>query len=267
MPIGATMKALFGGNSGATSQPPANPNASPGNQREQQQQNANKVAGNTPAGEQSVLEKAGTEEAPVNPMDKFKEIWQPNTDKDGKVIAAKGREPAFNIDPAKIFEFAGKMDFKKFVKPETLKAIATGGEEGVAAFAQAIQDLGSNTYASSLTASAQLTQKALERQKEQFEASLPELFKKFSLRENLSQKNPALNHPAAKPIIEALQSVMASKYPDASAADLQNTAEEFLAAFASSLSGKSNTDEEEAGGKGGKKEEDWGKFLPEYLQQ
>jgi hypothetical protein len=268
--VGEMMRNLFGSKSGATNNPQQNPNATPQNQREQQQQNQQQQQ-KPPAGDSSVLEGAGKDTSTgssstgtsENPLDKFKDLWQPPTGADGKPKPPK--EKAINIDPAKIFEFAGKQDFKKFVKPETFAAIAKGGDEGAAAFQQAIQDIGSSTFASAITASSQMMQAALEKQASTFEAGLPELFKKYSLKENLGNKNPVLKHAAAKPIVDALQSVLAQKYPDASAADLQTTAEEFLTTFASSISGKSTTDDAAAtGGKGGKrKSEDWSSFLPE----
>ena len=268
--IGQVMSSLFGNNSGATAQPPKNPNQQPQNQREQQQQQGQsqqqKPTGQTPSGEQSVLEGAGSGEAAGNPLDKFKDIWQPPTGADGKPIQRTKQKAIPNLDPGKIMEFASKQDFKKFVKPETLAAIAKGGDEASAAFAQAMQDIGSSTFASAITASGQMMQAALDRQAEQFESGMNERFTRFSLRENLSNKNPVLKHPAAKPIVEALQATLANKYPDASAAELQSTAEEFLTAFTSSLSGKE--DDGETGGKGGKKEPqaDWSKFLPDYMQ-
>ena len=160
--IGAAMKNLFGGgtNNISTGQPPQNPNQQPQNQRENQQQN--NIRQQAPSGEFTQLEQGQQNQqnnnnttdntAPVNPLDKFKEMWQPNVGADGKPLP--GKQPVIpKIDPAKIMEFAGKQDFKKFVKPETLAAIAKGGEEGSAAFQQAIQDIGSSTFASSITAS------------------------------------------------------------------------------------------------------------------
>lgn len=280
MNIGAAMQHLFGNKSGATNTPPNNPNAQPQNQRQQQQQDAgggNKQVGKLPDGSNSALENAGNGNAnnadggdgtPANPMDKFKDIWQPNTGADGKPVASTKKPVMPKIDAAKIMEFAGKQDFKKFVKPETLAAIAKGGDEGSAAFAQAIQDIGSSTFASAVTASSHMMQAALERQESSFEEQFQERFKKFSLKENLGNKNPVLKHPAAQPIVEALQSVLANKYPNASAQDLQSTAEEFLTTFASSISsnGKKEGEDEDTGGKGGRKQEDWSKFLPEFLQ-
>jgi hypothetical protein len=271
--IGATMKNLFGANASNTSvgNPPQNPNQQPQNQLENQQQNTN-VRQQAPSGEFTQLEQGGQQQknnnsvdntTPVNPLDKFKEMWQPPTSADGKPLP--GRQPIIpKIDPAKIMEFAGKQDFKKFVKPETLAAIAKGGEEGSAAFQQAIQDIGSSTFASSITASSQMMSAALERQQKQFEDSLPELFKRFSLGENLSNKNPVLKHPAAKPIIDALQIQLAQKYPDASAADLQRTAEEFITAFASEATGKKQ--DSIANDTKGRKQDDWSTFLPDYLK-
>lgn len=276
--IGTVISNLFGSNSGATAQPPQNPNSQPTNQRENQQrndQNNGIQKRQAPTGENTQLEnigapnrEAGNEGEAVNPMDKFKDIWQPPTDKDGKPKQSTKQSAIPSIDANKIMEFAGKQDFKKFVKPETLAAISKGGEEGMAAFAQAMQDIGSSTFASAVTASSQMMKAALERQAEQFESGLSERFTKFSLKENLGNKNPVLKHPAARPIVDALQSVLAQKYPDHSAADLQTTAEEFLTTFASSISGNKSDDNEEASGKGGKKQksEDWSDFLPEQLR-
>lgn len=273
--IGTVISNLFGSNSGATAQPAQNPNAQPQNQRENQQKNDGIQKKQAPTGENTQLEnlgtpnrEAGNEGDAVNPMDKFKDIWQPPTDKDGKPKQATKQSAIPSVDAAKIMEFAGKQDFKKFVKPETLAAISKGGDEGMAAFAQAMQDIGSSTFASAVTASSQMMKAALERQSEQFEAGLSERFTKFSLKENLGNKNPVLKHPAAKPIVDALQSVLAQKYPDHSAADLQATAEDFLSTFASSISGSKTDENEETGGKGSKKQksEDWSEFLPDSLR-
>jgi hypothetical protein len=270
MNMGATLRNLFGGGNPNSAGPPNNPNASPTNQRQVDQAAAGVTRGATPGGENTQLENSnagaeklnadGTPATPANPMDKFKDIWQAPKGADGKPITPAGREKLMNVDPAKIFEFAGKQDYRKFVKPETYAAIAKGGDEGSAAFAQAIQDIGSASFASSVTASATMMEKALERAHSQWEAGLPEMFKKMSLRENLSNKNPVVNHPAAKPIIEALQSVLARNHPDATAQDLQETAEEFLSTFAESLKGKPAASEDGSSVGGGKKETDWSAF-------
>lgn len=275
MNIGAVMNNLFGSKSGGTNAAPENPSAQPKTQRESQERDAGGgntgVRGRTPSGDSTVLEGGGNDagndpsgdKAAVNPLDKFSKIWDAPLGADGKPKQTGRQKVIPDIDPAKITEFASRQDFKKFVKPETLAAIAKGGDEGTAAFAQAMQDIGSSTFASAMTASTQMMSAALERQQGQFEASLPELFKKFSLKENLGNKNPVLKHAAAKPIVDALQSVLARSYPESSSAELQTMAEDYLTTFATSLSGKGTTEDADAGVKGGKKEQDWSKFLEE----
>lgn len=262
------VSALFGGKSAPSGGPPNNPNASPTNDRQRQEQTAR---GTAATGEQTQLEGAvdtnqqvdGDGSKPAeNRLDKFKDMWQPPVDGEGKPVAQKKKQD-FTIDPAKIMEYASKQDFKKFIKPETLAAIAKGGDEGSAAFAQAMQDIGSSTFASSMTASSQLMKRALEAQAADFEARLPELFKKFSLKDTLRTKNPALSHPAASPIIEAIQDVLARKHPEATAEDLRSTAEDFLTSFAAEIGGKKADEDDDTGSKGSKKakQEDWGAFL------
>lgn len=271
--IGAAMNNLFGGKPAGTGQPPANPNAQPKNQREQQQ---NVARGQAPTGENTQLENAGgnvdgstddpNNKEPANPLDKYKDIWQPPKDAEGKVVKQK-EKTKFSIDPAKMMEFAGKQDFKKFVKPETVAAIQKGGEEGSAAFLQAIQDIGSSTFATSMTAASQLMEKAIESARADWDAELPERFKRFSAKDNLRTKNPALNHPAAQPIIDALQSRLAQAYPDATTAEHQEMAVDFLTSFAASIGKKSGEEEDgdttssRRSGSKKAKEEDWGVFL------
>jgi len=202
-----------------------------------------------------------------NPLDQFSDIWQPPKGADGKPIP-KPDTKLFNIEPAKFFEHAAKQDFRKFVKPETLARIAKGGDDGNAAMSDLIQDLGSNIFATSALASTKMIEKAMETQKQQFESSLPELFKKLNLGENLRTKNPALNHPAAQPIVEALKTTLAQRYPEASAAELQETAETFLSTFASEVGGKKSLGDDKGSGSGRKSpgDQDWSSFLPDGLQ-
>lgn len=258
---------LFGGKPASSGGPPANPNAQPQNDRQRQEATAR---GQAATGEHTQLEgdvnlnqKVDGNGKPVaeNRLDKFKDVWQPNTDAEGKVIPAK-QKTKFTIDPAKIMEYAGKQDFKKFVKPETLAAVAKGGDEGSAAFADAMQQIGSSTFATSMSATSQLIQKALDSQRAEFMAELPEMFKKFSLKDTLRTKNPALSHAAAAPIVDALQEALARKHPDATAEDLRSTAEDFLTSFAAEIGGKKD-DDDDSGPKGSKKpkQEDWSAFL------
>lgn len=259
---------LFGGRPAPSGGPVANPNAQPQNDRQRQEATAR---GQAATGEHTQLEGDintdqqvdGNGKKPAeNRLDKHKDIWQPPTDADGKVLPAK-KKASFSIDPAKIMEYANKQDFRKFVKPETLAAVAKGGEEGSAAFAEAMQQIGSSTFATSMSATSQLVQKALDTQRAEIMADLPEMFKKFSLKDTLRTKHPALSHPAASPIIDALQETLARKHPDATAEDLRSTAEDFLTSFAAEFGGKKDEDEEGTGGKGSKKprQEDWSSFL------
>lgn len=264
---GQALQSLFGGKSASVGAPPTNPNQQPQNQREYQQ---SQVRGQAPTGENTQLEgqtasnvemnEDGTPKAAELPLDKFKDLWQAPTDADGKPVAAKQKK-SYSLDAAKVMEYAGKQDFRKFIKPETLAAIQKGGEEGTAAFAQAMQDIGSSTFATTMTAASRLMDQAMSASRAEFEESIPDLVRKHSMKDNLRTKNPVTSHPAAAPIISALQSQLATKYPDATAAELGDMATEFLTTFATEVSGKKAKDATEEGGKRGQKQEqDWSQF-------
>lgn len=258
---------LFGGRSAVTGAPPQNPNGfQPVTQRDHQQQTAR---GQAATGEHTQLEApqgqnddgtGGEQKAAELPLDKYKDLWEAPTGADGKPVPAKQKK-SFSLDPAKMMEYAGKQDFKRFVKPETLAAIGKGGEEGVTAIQQMIQDIGSGTFASSMTASSRLVEQALAHQREEFELMLPDLVRKHSLKDSVRSKNPVSAHPAAQPIVNALQSQLASKHPEATAAELTDMVEEYLTTFASEFSGKKATETTDTGGKRGQRqEEDWSNF-------
>lgn len=249
------MRSMFGSGNQQTNQNQGNP-APPGNSAalENGGKNATGDDGKPPAGD-----------APVNPLDKFKDIWQPPVGADGKPIPKKDTSVFGNIDHSKIVEAAGKQDFSKFVKPETLAAIAKGGPEAQTAFTAFAQDFGTNLFAMSASSTTQLIEKALATQRTQFQAELPGILKSVNLGENLRTKNPVLDHPAARPIVDGLKRSLTARYPDATAAELQTMAEEYFTTFASSMTPKQNSSEE--GSKGSRSEsQDWSEFLPDYLK-
>jgi len=165
----------------------------------------------------------------VSPMDEFKSLWEPSATPN--VDATLPANMFAGTDPAKMLESARKVDFAKNISPEVLAKITAGGPDAAAAFASAINDVAQRSYAQSSFASTKIVEAALAKFQEGLDSRLPSQVKNFQVRESLRESNPALMHPAAAPIMEALQAQLTVKYPNASVAELQGMASQYLTSF------------------------------------
>lgn len=170
-------------------------------------------------------------DAPASPLDQFTDLWNTAPLTDAQKAAASNNVLA--IDPQRIIAAAGKVDFAKVIKPEQLEAITKGGPEAAAAFVSAMNAVSQATYANSAIATTKIVEAALKQNQDKFDAALPGMLKKHNLSDSLRQENPALNHPAAAPILQALESQITIKYPNATSAEIKTMANSFLTSFAS----------------------------------
>lgn len=236
--------------------------AAPQNQQAQQQPQpgnlpATPVATTAPQGTAGNINAAGTNEVAntaASPLDEFKGLWETSAT-DNKEDQPIG----FNVDPQKLMEAASKVDFTKVIKPEDMAAITAGGEGAAQAFMRVINSVTQNSYAQSALATSKIVEAALAQAQEKFEAKIPSYIKKQNLSNSLREENPALSHPAAAPILTAIESQLTVKYPSATGAEIKKMATDYLTSFATAVTPKKS--EETTGGKGGKTEMDWSTFL------
>lgn len=251
MSIASSVMAMFGGGSAPA---PAAPNAQPtppGNIPP-----GAAATGNTPPGAAPNGTIPPTPPAPdpnATPLDAFSELWKNDPN------AAPAANPSVfgEVDPKKFMEAAGKVDFAKSIKPEMLTAIQAGGEAGMQAFAAAMNAVAQNVYAQASFASTKITQQAMERAREAMIAEIPQHIRASTASESLRAENPIFSHPAAAPILGAVQSQLAVKFPQASAAELTAMAKTYLENFASGVApAKPAKPDPKAA-----KETDWSDFL------
>ena len=222
-----------------------------------------RIFGTTSQADNAPQQNAPTQQAPtqvtppapepvVSPMDQFKTLWEPTTTQ-----GVDGTLPAnmfAGADPAKMLEAARKVNFASQVPAEVLAKITAGGPDAAAAFAQAINDVAQRSYAQSSFASTKIVEAALAKFQEGMDARLPSQVKRFQVSESLRESNPALQHPAAAPIMEALQSQLTVKYPSASVNEIRDMASQYLSQFGTAINPPKKADAIPAS-------EDWGKFF------
>lgn len=165
---------------------------------------------------------------PKSPFAEFETLWQndPNA-------ATPGTGNIFNVDPAKLQEAASKVDFSKVVTPEMMQGIQAGGEEATQAFLQAMNKMSQQVYAQSAAASIAMVEQATKKAKEQFTADIPNLLKKQQVNANLRDENPVLSDPAVAPLIQALESQLVVKFPNATPTELKDMAKNYIAGLGS----------------------------------
>ena len=190
-----------------------------------------------------------------NPLDQFAKLFD-----DPDPASIPGNAPLFtNFSEADIIKAAQGVDFKSAITKEQMTAIAQGGEAAVGAFVEAMNSVAQHTFAHSANATAKLVERAIGTNNKNMEAKLPGMLKSHALSDNLRTQNPALNHPAAAPIVNAIQASLAQKYPTATQAELQEMATTYLTNFATAANPQKQ--ETTNSGKPGSKSEDWESWL------
>jgi len=192
----------------------------------QQQTTTTAANGHVPAATADIAAKS--------PLDAFGDIWKnPETP-----LPGDAGQPYFTIDQAKLVELAQQQNFAPAITKEHLSAIQAGGDTAIAALGQIINAASQNSYAQSAIAATKIVEAALSKAEGRFDARLPIALKSLNASSGLKEANPVLAHPAAQPIVNAIQQQMLLKNPNASHAELQKMAQDYLTAFAAELQPK-----------------------------
>lgn len=190
----------------------------------------------------------------VTPFDTFKDIWQTpsNTGTDPNAPMFAG------VDPKKLMESAGKVDFAKIISPESLAAISAGGEGATKAFAAAMNSVAQSVYAQSAFATTKIVDEAMTRQRDQFNTNLPSLITSHTANASLVKSNPLLSNPAVTPLVDALRETLIRKNPNATSEEITGQVTDYFNALGTSFAPKASVDPATARAA---KSEDWSSFL------
>lgn len=173
---------------------------------------------------------AGSAAAPSqSPEDKFEKLWEtPATDPNSQ----NSNEGQSSLTPEKMLEAAGKIDFKRVLDQDSLRKIAAGGDEAVAAMAELLNKTAQTVYGQSTVVAQKLIETQVAKAREEFTAQLPGLVKKQNMQDSLLTENPAFKKPSVAPVVTAIQNQLAAKYPNATASELNAMAKDYLKAAA-----------------------------------
>jgi hypothetical protein len=195
---------------------------------------------------------AGSDQTPPSPLVEFKDLWQPTP-----IDPKAQKDVPQGISPEKLMEAASKVDFSKVLDQESLAKIAAGGQEAVIALSTLLNKTAQQVYGQSMVVTSRIVDQAVQEATARFAASVPSLIKNQSVNDSLFTKNPAFNNPAVAPVVQAIQSQLAEKYPKATSAELTDMAQKVLAGAAEIFAPQKVLDTKP----NDRAEEDWSAYL------
>lgn len=231
----------------------ANPNANKPGQIPDAAATASATAATGGTAPNGTIPAAANADDNKSPLDAFTDLWKTDPN-----AAANVNEPYFKVDMESLQKAAANQNFATAITPEQIAAISKGGEEAVKAFADAINSATREVYARSAFATTKIVENALAKAETKIGNKVPDLIKQYTVSDSLRTENPALSHPAAQPIINALEAVVLQKHPNATAAEQRAMALDYLTAFSAAVS---PTKPDAAAVKKAAQETDWSTFL------
>lgn len=156
-----------------------------------------------------------------DPMLDFGKLWEDTPD-DPKNPKPKKVGYVADLDPKALADSVGKMDFTKNITPEQRTAMLAGGEEGLTAMLGIINQASRQAVSTTYQAGNRMVASALEKAEAGFLEKVPGHVKNQLVDNSLSD-NPIMNDPAYAPIVEATKQRFLTRFPKATAAQV-NTA-------------------------------------------
>lgn len=148
-----------------------------------------------------------------DPMADLSKLWE-NPPEDPNNPKKDPTKYVPDIDPKALSETVGKMDFTKAITPEQRAAMLAGGEQGLAAMMELINSVGRQAVATTYQAGQKLMSSALENARTDFMNQVPNHVRNANTSAALS-KNPLVNNPAYKPLVDNVTNQFLEKYPKA----------------------------------------------------
>lgn len=231
---------------------PATPAQQQGAEVPQQQGNipaAPTVASN-PNNPTAPVTPAPTEAENNDPLAGFKNLWdnEPKTGNEGET------EPA-PLTAEQLQKAMANANFSSGITPEMMQAISAGGDEATQAFQNAMNNVAKQVMVQATLVNNKLTEKAVADAIAKQQALIPDLVRKQATTAHVNDTNPLFSNPAIKPVVEATQSQLLAKFPNATPAEITKMTQDYISAMGKAFMPQQTVNDNGAG------ETDWDKFL------
>lgn len=159
-------------------------------------------------------------------LDKFQDFWK----------MPEGYKPPeqFDVsrlhetDPAKFQEAVGQMNFVQNINPESLAAVAAGGDEAVKALGTILNSVAQSVFMQSAATSNALLKSGIQKVTPVFENKIADQLRSNEVSRALSDSNPLFSNPATATLLAPLRTQLMTKYPDATPAQIAEMAKGYI---------------------------------------
>lgn len=170
------------------------------------------------------------------PLFDFAKIWDTPIGADGKPLPPPPSGSYLPEIPAdQLSKMFTQLDFTKSMKPETLNAIAAGGEQAVAAMKELINNLGQQVSMVSFKASNGMVERGLAAAKDRFTGEVPGHVNEILVDNALTQEFPIFSKPAYAPMIKSIRAQLQTSNPMATPAQIEGGVREYFHKMATDL--------------------------------
>lgn len=144
----------------------------------------------------------------------------------------------FNLDPTKLDEAIGNIDFTQGISQEDAAAIVQGGEGALVALRNIVNGATRQAFKNSTIATTKMVESGISKSLPAVDDRVKNHLRTSEVRASLRESNPAFNSPHAAVMLDVLQDKFIAKYPNASADEITRMATEFLQDFGSQFAPK-----------------------------
>ena len=208
--------------------------ANPAGQTQQQQQ----PVGQSPAGGQPAPEGQQQQQqqqtAPASPLDAFAGLWQTQQQQQKADPLSSEVIPMGADQLQALQQRVSTVNFLSGVKPESIAA-ALGGDQ--AAFASVINSAVQAAMLQSVRVNNTMLNAAVNQRTADIMKALPGNVQQALTSNQLRQDLPIFNHPAAAPMLAALEQNLLTNQPGITPAQASQVARDYLQNFAAELNG------------------------------
>ena len=156
---------------------------------------------------------------------------EPEKDANGQPVQKPtGDEPFFNMNSEKFNEAVGGMNFIPESAKESLEAVMAGDLKQLPALLNAVAR---NGYMQQTQLSQSMMEDLGKNAMARMRSSLPETLKNHSTESTVFGSNEQFNHPAVKPVVQALAGQVLKKWPNATPQEVQQKVTELMKSMGS----------------------------------
>jgi hypothetical protein len=207
-----------------------NPNANPQGQQNFIIPNNEPPQGNTQNNNQQTGNTLNPQANPKgqDPLSDFTKLWEndvvdPNNPQPGQVSTYLP-----NLDPAKLNQMVGQLDFTRNITPEQKAALAGGGENAVQAMMDVVNMATRSAFLMGFQGTHKMVETGLGNAKNAFVGEIPNYVKEQMSIDGLTTSNPIMSDPAYGKLVDDVRRQIQVKNPKATPTQVQQAVNRYF---------------------------------------